>query len=414
MFDYFLLFAAIVLCVVFIVVNLFFRNSAGFRRTRLLIARQSTALFGADTIAALIKEFEERNPELQIKIEAAGSGGQSPLDPDIVFFEEDRSGGPARQETLISLEPYMSAETGAEPASGARGSPVVRKAIPLVSFMDLLFYNAGILQALGFDRPPKTREEFFACAKAVSDSGGGVYGAALGLSPDDPPAPRREIFSWIWAAGADFFPPERGGRPYFGNKTAVDVIAFLGRLNREGVLAPGTFIKSGADRIGEFVDGKIAMMIASSQEIPRLKKQIGAFGVTVIPGGVPGDGKSRVGLSGIYAGISKNCANPDEAWTFLAFLAEKGPVLAAALEAVPGAAPEGLSGVFPGDYMKEDPLYSKAWDIFEAAETERGFSDYPHGDDYEAAVREALRTFFEQEQNPADAVTAIQRRWDGL
>jgi ABC-type glycerol-3-phosphate transport system substrate-binding protein len=72
-----------------------------------------------------------------------------------------------------------------------------------------------------------------------------------------------------------------------------------------------------------------------------------------------------LGLSGIYAGISGSCTQPDEAWAFLAFIAGKNQILARALDAVPGCFPSS----FPADYIVNDPLYSKAWDIFEAAET---------------------------------------------
>jgi multiple sugar transport system substrate-binding protein len=413
--DYFLLFAAITLCVIFIGINLFFKKSAAFGRTEIFIDSRCEDLFGRDAIDKLIKEFEEQNSELRISVSSAGDQS-SP--PDIVFFEDSRFSALVRQETLVPLDPYMRAESGAG-----------QRAVPLVSFMDLLFYNIEILRAAGFDRPPKTREEFLAYAKAAAGLNSGVYGAALGLSPDDPEAPRRDVFSWIWAAGGDFFPPEREGKPWFGDKAALEAITFLGQLNQEGVLAPGTFVKTGADRIEEFSRGGIALLIASSREILPLKKQMGgaAFGVTAIPG-PPDTGKSAVGFSGIYGGISAGCARPDDAWAFLVFLVEKSSVLAAKLEAVPGTtaghgtavipgmAADDLSGAgFPGSYIKTDPLYSKAWDIFEASEAARGFSGRPRGEDFERIVREAAQVFFERDQSrAADIAGAIQRRWDEL
>jgi hypothetical protein len=71
-----------------------------------------------------------------------------------------------------------------------------------------------------------------------------------------------------------------------------------------------------------------------------------------------------MGLINIYAGINSDCAMPDEARTFLAFIVEKSQVLAEAMGAVPGSFPV----AFPGAYIAENPLYSKAWDIFEAAD----------------------------------------------
>lgn len=427
--DIFLFLAATVLCLTFIGTNLFIKNAAA-QRAELILSRQCEDLFGGDVVGALIEEFEERHPELRLRLESADaddSGGQSPM-PDIVFFDEGRF--KVSQAALIPLNPYLAVETGDEtgaPVEAAAGveTAAEQRAILLVSFMDLFFYNIEILAAAGFDRPPKTRDEFLACAKAVSGlraasgeagsgfTGSGVYGAALGLSEDDPLALRRDVFSWIWAAGGDLNPPDRDGRPYFAGRTVIDVIAFLEQLNREGTFAPGTFVRTGADRIEEFAEGKIAMMIASSREIPFLRKRMNpsAFGVTIIPGSSAA-AKNSIALSGIYAGISAGCPRPDEAWTFLAFLAEKSPALAAGLEAVPGSLPE-FPGAFSGDYIKEDPLYSKALDIFEASEIVQGFSGQSV-EELEHVVREELRLFFERDQSPADTAAAIQRRWDSL
>jgi ABC-type glycerol-3-phosphate transport system substrate-binding protein len=425
--DVFLLLAATVLCLTFIGINLFIKSAAP-RRAELILSRHCEDLFGGEDVGAFIKEFEERNPELRISLEGADTGDFKgrPAAPDIIFFDEGRF--KVSRDALIPLNPYLppaetgaGIETGAGAAAEVPAAAVDQRAILLVSFMDLFFYNIEILAAAGFDRPPKTRDEFLACAKAVSGlragtggfTGSGVYGAALGLSEDDPLALRRDVFSWIWAAGADLNPPERGGRPYFAGRTVIEVIAFLEQLNREGTLAPGIFVKTGADRIEEFAQGKIAMMIASSREIPLLRKRMApsAFGVTIIPGSSAA-GKSGLALSGIYAGISAGCPRPDEAWTFLAFLAEKSPALAAALGAVPGSFPE-VPGAFSGDYIREDPLYSKARDIFEASEIIQGFSE-KSAEELEHVVREELRLFFERDQSPADTAAAIQRRLDSL
>ena len=420
--DHLLFLAAIVLLTVFAAFNLFSRNTAGSPRAALLVDRHCEELFGGDIVAALIQEFEERHPELRIDLEDADgeAAGNRPSPPDIVFFDEGQFSGMARRDALLSLNSYMRTEAETDLQTDLR-------TIPLVSFMDLLFYNIEILRAAGFDRPPKTRAEFLACAKAVSglqtgtaDAGASgaadVYGAALSLSPDDPLAPRRDVFSWIWAAGVDMQPAAGAAGPYFGDKAAVDVIVFLGELNREGALAPGTFVKTGADRLDDFARGKIAMMIASSRDIQRLRQEMGGavFGVTNIPGS-PSTGKSKVGLSAIYAGVSAGCGRPDDAWTFLSFLAEKGPVLAEKLGASPGSLP-GIfpGGGFPGDYIKEDPDYSKVRDIFEAAETVQGFSGNPRADALERIVREELRVFFERDRNPANTAAAIQQRWDSL
>ena len=409
--DHFLFLAALILIAGLIAGNFISRLTAGAGRTDLFLSVGRVNLFGGefsdagtrqeqeDSLNQLIREFEEQNPELRIRPEDS-----SP--PDLLIFDEGEFGGLVRDGALGSLNSYMHTESGAE-----------QRAVPLVSFMDLLFYNVDLLRAAGFDRPPKTKAEFLACANAVSAAGNGVYGAALGLSPEDPNATRRDIFSWVWAAGGGFWPAESPlGSPVFGGRIISGVIAFLDQLNSEGGLAPGTLEKTGGQRLTEFAAGKTAMIIASSRDIPFLRKEMGgAFGVTAVPGS-PEPGRNALGLSGIYAGISAGSDHPDEAWAFLVFLAEKSPALASGLRAIPGALPGPFSGAegFSGGYVTEDPLYTKAWDIFEGSDIAWTFSGRPRADEFEGCVREEITALFEKRRAAAATVTAIQQRWDSL
>jgi multiple sugar transport system substrate-binding protein len=358
---------------------------------------------GDDTLASLIAEFEERNPGIRIRVDPRphaeqnqpGAGeppkkGENPA--GVLIFDEGLINAFLQRDLLVSLNPYVQS-----------GPDSDQRVIPLISFMDLLFYNIDLLKAAGFDRPPKTRAEFLDRAKALP---AGVYGAALALSPEDRRGIRRDVFSWIRAAGAPVF---RDGRPDFQSRAVTETLDFLGRLNREGLLSPGTFTKTGAQKTGEFARGRVAMMIGSMEDIPFLREQMGdsAFGVTLIPGPAGYAGKPVIGPSFWYAGISSSCKHPDEAWTFLAFLAEKSPLLAAQARAVPG------SGHSPGNYIEEDPLYSKAWDIYEAADVVR---DFPPGfsrtDDLETILREELAALFAGKKNAAETSAAIQERWE--
>jgi multiple sugar transport system substrate-binding protein len=373
--------AAAALCIIIIKLSIGISSAAG--RTELLASSRCEALLGRETAEALIREFEEQNPDLRIRLAGENAGDKNSAVPDVLFFEEGEYSALVKAGALVSLNSYISTENRSE-----------QFAIPLVSYRDLLFYNIDLLKAAGFDRPPKTRNEFLACAKAVSALGAdnSVYGAALSLSADDPLALQRDVFSWVWAAGGDFGPADK---PHFNSKTITDTLVFLGRLYSEGALAGGSFDTTSAERLAEFANGKIGLLIASAKEIPGLQKKMGdSFGVTMIPG-TDSPAKSRAVLSSVYAGISAASAHRDEAWTFLVFLAEKSPVLAAKM---PGAV--------------EGPLYEKVRDISEAAETTPGFSGNPQRDEYERIVREELRAFLEQNQSPVDTTARIQKRRD--
>ena len=352
---------------------------AGSRRSDIHISRQCETLFGAGIMAALIREFEEQNPELRIRLEEAEPKNRD-NPPDIVFFDEGGYSALVRENALLSLAPWLSskAETQTEP-----------KAVPLVSFMDVFIYNIALLKAAGLDRPPKTRIEFLEGARAVEKTNTGrVHGFALALNETDPVAMRRDVFSWIWAAGGEIRPPEAPDTSPALSRPAAEIIAFWGQLNREGLLAPGAFTKTGTERIEEFAQGKIAMLTASARHLPLLTKKMGgAFDITVIPASITA-GKNSLGLSGIYAGISGNCANPEPAWRFIAFLAEQSGALAASLQAVPGSP----AGAFPG--LDENPVLSKAGAIFEASEIVDSFPGHPFEPELERFIRNELSALF--------------------
>jgi multiple sugar transport system substrate-binding protein len=417
--DRYLFIIAAVLLAGFIVVRVTIKKAGEEQKVTLTFTHflENGPEHGA--LAFLVEEFEKQNPEIRIRLNIPSPGapggagepreGGDTLSADVVIFDEGRYNSFLQQDRLASLNSY--AHSG-------------QKVIPLISFMDLLFYNIDLLKTAGFDRPPKTREEFIVYAKAVTGgqgtrspgsaepprtagaSGAGkIFGAALAFSPQDPRSVQRDFFSWIRASGT---PVIRDGRPDFRIRAVTETLEFLEQLNRERLLSPGTFNKTGTQKTGEFAQGNIALMIGSVEDIPFLRERMGdsAFGVTLIPGPAGYTGKPVIGTSFWYAGISGSCQYPDEAWAFLSFLAEKSPLLAAQARAVPG------SGNNPGNYIEDDPLYAKAWDIYEAADVIRDFSGFPRTDDLETIIREELAALFEGKTKAAETAAAIQRRWE--
>jgi ABC-type glycerol-3-phosphate transport system substrate-binding protein len=377
-----ILLAVLIVVIALVVLSRFDGSPGKSRHIDISVSPQFENLFGKELASALIMDFEEQRPDLRITKVEEGA--------DILFFDDSEFSRLRSGLKLLSLNPYIAANT----QNGAMEQNVPEQnvrdqdtqwALPLMSFMDLLFYNIDILQAANFDRPPKTHAEFLAVARAVSNTNAGqnaVYSFAL--DPADPQVARRNIYPWIWAAGGEIYAASANDAPAL-SRIAVDTIAFFGQLYREGLLSPER--KTGAQRLEEFAEGKIAMIASSARDLAFL--QSGArninFGVTAIPGTT--QGKNRLGLSKIYAGISADSALPDEAWAFLSFIAGKSQVLAEALTAIPGSIPT----VFPGEYIVKDPLYSKAWDIFEAAEIVDYRSDDPSEEETERLVREKIR-----------------------
>jgi len=356
------------------------------------ISPQYEELFGKELMKSLLQEFEEKNPNIHVKTGNSSFSG----DIDVLIFNEGEFNSLAAAGSLLELNSFTNYDSGAQ-----------QLAIPLVSNMKLLFYNVDMLTAAGFDHPPKTRDAFISYARKISSGDFNASGAAMSLSQDDRQALSRDIFSWIWANGNSLWSED--GKPLLGTRAIINDITFLGNLNREGLLAPGIFTTTGEQRLDQFAQSRVAMMIASVSAIPQLKEKMGenAFSVTTIPDSGTG-GKYSIGLSSIYIGINSQSKHVEEAWNFLVFLAEKSSMLCAELKAVPGERMD----IIPGDFVRDDPIYTKAWDIFEASQIVESFTGKPGAEQYEAIFLEELRVFFENSRTAQETAVAIQRRWD--
>ncbi|MCL1993497.1 MAG: extracellular solute-binding protein [Spirochaetes bacterium] len=391
--DRFLLAVGVVLLALFLATNLL-PESRESALAELLVSTRYKKLLGDETANALALEFLEQHPGLQIRF--------TDEEADVLLFA-----GSELQQLIHS------GELGAEPL-----------VIPLVSHMDMLFYNIDVLRAAGFDRPPRSATEFVTWAR--STSGTGAAGFAMALNPQDRDSLSRDIFSWIWAAGGNFWNFERGAslsheaRPVINSPVTVSVLFFLRELYREGVMSPHIFTKTGAEMLEDFAQGRVAMMIASTREIPFLREKMGGdtFGFTSIPGiavaGAGGLARSGIELSYIYAGIRAESESIEAARDFIAFLAEKNQFIANRLEAVPGVIPGSPAGFAFGQHIAGDFNYLRAWDIFESSQIVYGFSRSALADEFEESIRDELYAFFEGRQNATATAAFIQNRWDDI
>jgi len=398
--DIFIIILVFILIIIPVISNGVSRLIAKSVRKDIYISTRCEEFFGVRTIEILVREFERQNSNLRIKLmDVSGEKGKV---PDILFFDESEFNSLVDEGTLLP-ESFSETENG-----------VQKQVIPLVSFMDLLFFNIELLQAAGFDRPPKTRDEFLACAKTISASNKDILADAAGTAMVmNEQSLSRDIFSWIWAAGGNFW-PNVDSAPVINTRPIINDFNFLSRLYREGTLSPSNFEMTGEQALEDFAQGKIAMIIASTSAIPALREEMGddAFGITTIPGAGTA-GKYNISLTGIFAGISKNCVFPDAAQVFLDFLAAQSPILCDQLKAVPGYVPE-LLATDDKNYIREDTFYAKAWDIFESSVVIKGFLGIQGAQEYENAVREEIQLFFEGADTAQQTVNAIQRRWDGI
>ncbi|MDR3276128.1 MAG: extracellular solute-binding protein [Treponema sp.] len=327
-------------------------------------------------LETLAREFEKQEGNIRIQLETGSYAGQA---------------------DVLGLDPrHQTAET-------------VEEAQALVSFMDLFFYNIDILQAAGFDRPPKTRTEVLDMARAATEAG--YRGLDLRLSPQDPLALDRDIFPWIWASGARL---AEGGELRFDSAPVRTILRFLAELYQDGLAGTDALERRGEDGLRDFMAGKTAMMTGSIRDIAAVEAAEGlSFGIAALPGPAEMTGKPLIGLSVWSAGISPGTAHPEEARRFLGFLVEnRGRIAGASGGGPAGQNPGAIPETFAAESLRGNSLYVKAWDIWEAGEPAVDLAGLENLGPLDTIIREELNRMLSGDQSPENTARTVQRRWE--
>lgn len=364
-------------------------------------------------LPALVEEFESLNPGIRIQLDnrsyeeirAALINGHTEetvsFEADILaldpFWLEDL----VRRDMLAPLGDMRDGEDTEAIIIPVPGDGYEKWALPLISFINPLFYNISLLQEAGFDRPPQTREDLLTYARAVADTAAGRSGLALALGI------YQDLYSWFWASGLSIV---RDGRLDFNTRQISDTLAFLQQLRKEGLLLPGALTRTKAEKLEDFISGRAAMMIGPVSDIRILRERMGEnmFGITVIPPDPSYTGKPVLALTSWRLGISGNSGHPEAALKFLSFLRERCSLIAENARAVPGDGSNTIS------YIYNDPLYAKAYDMYTAGETVQEFIGISRAGEIESIVLEQIGALLESGQSPEETAREIQRRWEEL
>jgi spermidine/putrescine-binding protein len=174
------------------------------------------------------------------------------------------------------------------------------------------------------------------------------------------------------------------------------------------MIDPGYLASAGAPVLEDFINGKVAMIVASTGDTERFRASGIPFGVTTVPPPAFYTGKPAFGLSAWLVGIGAGSRRQDDAISFLNFLYERKALIITAAGGIPedSAAAEWAGGGM--DY------YSKFYDIYQAGDSVEEFPGTPDGDILDPIVREEILTMFRENRAPGETAQAIQRRWTAL
>ena len=282
--------------------------------------------------------------------------------------------------------------------------------IPIANFIYPVFVNLDLLEAAGID-PPTTRAEFAAAAMALTDPDNNVYGWAQPLSLEQPNGIQNDTMSWLWASGGSML--DDMGQPHLaGNEALAETLEFLKGLHDAGVVAPGSFSMKENEKVEEFVNGRVAMIVNTLAHFTLIRERNPDlnFDITALPAAEGYDGPRGLPYASWGIGISSNTEHKAEAWKLIDFLTsvEGNSKLTSIANAFPGnvnATP---------DFIQTDPLFMTAFEIFQEGFLANEFTGLPAAEELMRQFDEPFQFYLEGEMELDEFLEIAQEEWEDI
>jgi multiple sugar transport system substrate-binding protein len=278
--------------------------------------------------------------------------------------------------------------------------------IPVVNFVYPLFTNRDLLDQAGVDTPPATRTEFAAAAEAVTALGGNVSGWVLPLSLETPNGIQNDVMSWAWASGGSML---ADGQPDVTNDDVRSAVEYVVDLWEAGVVAPGALTLKEQDKVEEFTNGRVGMMISSLAHINTLRERNPdlEFDISAIPAEDSYSGERGIPYASWGIGVAENSEHKEEAWQLVEFLMSEET----------NAELSTLANAFPGnatavpDFVEGDELFGTAFEIYQAGYPANEFVGLPVAEQLMRLFSEQLQRTLTDEQPIDETLDNAQQAW---
>ncbi|MFC5501914.1 ABC transporter substrate-binding protein [Lysinimonas soli] len=339
----------------------------------------------AGALKKLVGEFETANPNITVKLisgpytsiqdqttTAVASGTMA----DVVGLDGAWVADLVKQGGLDNLSKEItSSKYDASQLSSQVKISGSTYMIPVVNFVYPMFTNDDLLAKAGVSSPPTTQSEFLSDAKAVSALGGPVKGWILPLGTTNPNGVQNDIMSWLWASGGSML---KNGQPDLTNSKVADTVNFVKSLSDAKAIAAGAATLQETDKVTQFTNGQVGMMIDSLAHIDTIKKANPnlKFSISAIPAADGYSGKRGIPYASWGIGVSNKSEHKAEAWKLVEFLMSKKT----------NSTVSTLAHGFPGnttstpDFSGSDPLYAQAFKIYQAGYPANEFVGLPVAD----------------------------------
>jgi multiple sugar transport system substrate-binding protein len=364
----------------------------------------------------LMDRFEEENPGITVELlsgpysstkEQVVAGAATGTISDVVGLDGAWVSDFVDQGAIADLSKTMS-DAGFDDTQLASqvqidGSTYM---IPVVNFVYPMFTNDDLLTKAGVTAPPTNRTEFADAAQAVT-SGGGASGWILPLSLEAPNGIQNDVMSWVWASGGSMLDDE--GKPDVTNDDVKSAVEFIKQLWDADVIAPGAATMKEQDKVEEFTNGRVGMMIDSLAHInlirernPELK-----FSIAAIPAADGYTGERGMPYASWGIGIAENSENKEEAWKLVEFLMSEET----------NAELSTMANAFPGNtesvpaFVEGDEVFQTAFDIWQQGYPANEFTGLPVAEDLMRTFSEELQRTLTEGQPVDTTLSNVQEAW---
>lgn len=370
----------------------------------------------AGALRGIMDDFEKANPGIKVNLVSGPYsathdqivvGAASGTLSDVVGLDGAWVNGLAKQGAIAPMDDLMK-DANYDQSQIADIIKVDGKSVmfPLASFVYPVFVNLDMAKADGVDKMPTTRTEFMDAAKKMTHADKNEYGWVLPLSLQNPGGIQNDVMSWVWASGASML---KDGKPDLENASVVGTLDYIKSLQDAGVISPGIFAKKEQDKVEEFVNGRVGMMIDSLAHINLIRERNPKlnFGISALPAVDGYDGKRGLPYASWGIGISNSSDHKAEAWKLVSYL--MSPEVNGKLVSIANAFPGNVNA--KPDFSKSDPLFAEAFKIYQNGKLANEFVGLPVAEDLMRAMNVEVQKMFDGQQTSAEAAAAAQKAW---
>ena len=371
----------------------------------------------AGALRGIMDDFEAQNPGIKVTLVSGPYantrdqivvGAASGTLSDVVGLDGAWVSDLAKQSAIAAMDDLMAASD----FDASQVAAIIKLngnsyMFPVASFVYPVFVNLDLLEAAGVAGMPTTRTEFVEAARKLTDASKNQYGWVLPLSLQSPNGIQNDVMSWAWALGKSML---KDGKPDLTNEDVVGTLEFVQSMYDEGLISPGAFAKKEQDKVEEFVNGRVAMMVDSLAHInlirdrnPDLK-----FGITALPAVDGYDGARGLPYASWGIGVSEHSPHKEEAFKLVAYL----------MSADVNARLVSIANAFPGnvkakpDFVASDALFGTAFEIFQNGYLANEFVGLPVAEELMRQLGVEVQEMLQGNQTAAEAAAKAQAKWE--